>query len=308
MNVLVTGAAGFVGSRLVPLLRDSGHTVRALVRTPQTLPGVETSIGTLPDASLCQKLCANLDAVIHLAAIAHVNADTAALKAQNFDATVELATAARAQGVRKFIFVSSCKARYPAHSAYARYKAEAETALRKLHEPGRFAVVCLRPASVYGRGMQGNLRGLLRMLSRPSLPAFVTSSTPLGLVSVQDLCRAILAALATEELPDQIWELADGHAYTLDELVRYVRSSSGLPQPALAVPRTLFWLVAALAELAAPVLRSSLSLSTYRTLYAEAYNPDSQFSLRTGFTPQDSLYSRLPELLEDINDESASRK
>ncbi len=300
MKVLVTGAMGFTGRQLVPQLLAAGHTLRALVRTPQDIPGVESISGALPDATLCRTLCAGMDAVVHLAAVAHVNASTELLKTCNLDATLELARAAKAQGVRKFVFMSSSKARYPGHSAYARYKAAAETELRKLHEAKVFEVVCLRPALIYGRGMQGNLRGLLRLLARPFLPVFVASNNSLGLISVQDVSRAVVVALATDTLPDQVWELADGTHYTLTGLVRDVRATLGLAPPALVLPRPLFWLLAALASRLTPVLKTSLSLSTYNALFAEHYRHDLQFSLHTGFAPQDSLRARLTELLENM--------
>src|SRR5690606_9007657 len=124
MNILVTGAAGFIGRHVVPLLAAGGHAPRVLVsvRSAQqagfaadfaaALPPLEVHIGSWPDAALAARLCHDNDVVIHMAGLAHVNADAAAQRSANLDATLELAQAARAQGVRRFIFVSSSKARY----------------------------------------------------------------------------------------------------------------------------------------------------------------------------------------------------
>jgi UDP-glucose 4-epimerase len=300
MKVLVTGATGFIGRQLVPALREAGHDTRVLVRAPRasdpSFADSELVIGSLPDSMLAQRLCAGIDAVVYAAGHAHAAASVETLRKHNVAAPLELAHAARAQGVRRFVFLSSSKARYPEHSDYARLKAEAETALRSLHVPGSFEIVCLRPALVYGRGMRGNLRGLLRVLARPRLPVFIVSDNRLGMLSVQDLSRAIVAALQAPALPDRVWELADGQSYTLSELVRVIRSTLGLRQPSLTLPRPVFRLLAALA----PLLGGGLSLATYRTLYEEDYAFDAEFSHHTGFAAEDSFLSRLPELLEEL--------
>jgi nucleoside-diphosphate-sugar epimerase len=306
-TVLVTGAAGFIGRHVVPLLAAQGHTPRPLVslRSMQqpgfaqafaaVVPPNEFHAGNLPDAELAESVCRGANVVIHMAGLAHVNADADALRVANLDATLQLAEVARAHGVHRFIFVSSSKARYPAHSMYAQLKAEAEDELRKMHTD-TFEVVCVRPSLVYGHGMRGNLRSLLRVLSRRLLPVFPASSQPLGMISVEDVARAIVCAIDAPALPDRIWELADGQRYTLDGLVRDVRATLGFAPPPLRMPRELFRLVAALAGIGG----TSLSLGTYRALFAEPYEYDTAFSAHTGFVPNDVFAARLPELLEEL--------
>lgn len=301
MKVLLTGASGFVGRELAPRLQAAGHELRLLIHARDVALSADKVRGTLPDVELARTLCRGMDAVIHAAGIAHISSDAESLRRQNLDATIELAAAAKGEGVRKFIFLSSCKARYPQHSTYAQCKADAEIALAALHEPERFDVVCLRPALVYGKEMSGNLRSLLRLLARPRLPVFTASQQPFCLVSVQDLSRAVLAALAVENLPDRVYEISDGIAYTLDGMVHEVRGALGYGVPKVCVPRTLFRGIAALAQASAPLTRTAFSMSTYRTLFEEAYVPDDRFSRHTGFAVQDAFRTRLPELLEEVS-------
>lgn len=302
MRILVTGATGFIGSQLVPVLLEEGHELRLLSRVsaPQQTDNPELLTGSLPNKALCQQLCQGMEVAIHLAGIAHVTATPGELKRQNLDATVELAEAARAQGVKRFIFLSSSKAAWPTHSAYAGYKAATEKHLLALQDPGNFTVHCLRPALVYGPGMRGNLGGLLRVLARPHLPVFIKSSNALGMISVTDVCRAITACVDAANLPGQVWALADGESYTLDQIVYHVRAELGLPQPRVFVPRLLMHALAQATDLISPIYRSSFSMSTYKTLFVEQYRHDPAFSQHTGFSPADTFYTRLPAMLESF--------
>jgi UDP-glucose 4-epimerase len=316
MRVLLTGTSGFIGRQLLPRLLQAGHEVRALIRQPESAtrmgqslsslssllppPSCEFVLGILPDVALCARLCAHSDAVIHTAGIAHVNASSADLHRVNFAATLELAQAARAAGVSRFLFLSSSKAAWPGHSAYAAGKAATEEALLALQVPGVFTVHCLRPALVYGPGMRGNLAVLLRLLQRRHLPLFVHANNPLGMISVDDLCRALLLALVAPALPGGVQDLSDGESYTLDQIVYHVRALLGLPPPRLYLPAALLRAAAAGAELFAPLYKTSLSLSTWYTLFAEPYRHDPAFTRLTGFQPQDSLLAQLPQLLEEF--------
>ena len=303
LRILLTGAGGFIGSALLPQLIAAGHEVRALYhRTlPARLPaGVQAQQGDLLDAALCQQLCAAVDIVIHLAGQAHVGSSEAEQRRNTLDATQVLANAAAAAGVRRFVFISSCKARFPGHSPYAAAKRAAEDRLLQRHASGDLAVVCLRPALVYGPGMRGNLAALLRLLRRRWLPVFPGSAVPLGMIARDDCCAAIVSAMLADGLTGGVWELHDGERHTLDRLVDDVRGSLQLPLPRLRLPRFCVQLAAVLAGLTAPLTGSSVGIGTYRALYTEPYDYDERFARLTGFRPQHSFRSQLPALMESI--------
>jgi nucleoside-diphosphate-sugar epimerase len=83
MKILVTGASGFVGSKLIPVLLSEGWEVQALVRDPANIQHqpwaaqVDIIRGSLPASN---NPCVDIDAVIHLAGLAHVSSSLAELR------------------------------------------------------------------------------------------------------------------------------------------------------------------------------------------------------------------------------------
>ena len=116
-TVLVTGANGFVGRALCVDMARRGFTVRAAVRKlsrATSLPGEIVEIADIGADAGWSSALAGIDAVVHLAARVHVMRDSAlqplaAFRAVNVVPTERLARAAAAQGVKRFVYVSSIK-------------------------------------------------------------------------------------------------------------------------------------------------------------------------------------------------------
>lgn len=117
MRVLITGGAGFIGSHLVERLLALGHRVRVLDNLStgkrENLPvagNVEFLLGDVGDFQAVRSAVAGIDAIVHLAAVASVQASVdapLATHASNFDGTLHLLEAARLGGVRRFLYASS---------------------------------------------------------------------------------------------------------------------------------------------------------------------------------------------------------
>lgn len=236
LNILLTGASGRVGSRLAPRLADAGHGVRALVRTPERGVafgdrGVVVMTGDLRDDATVETVARNVDVVIHAAAAfrGDVGAD---MDATNVRATVRLADACAAAGVRRFIFISTNlvyglgrdrPAResdaVAAEHPYPRSKALAEAALLTRADARDLDVLVLRLAFVYGEG-DPHLAESLRWLREWPLHKRI------HMVHHADVARGILAAIDAEVTGPRIFNIADDCPVTAYEVMAILGESS----------------------------------------------------------------------------------
>lgn len=108
MKILVTGATGKVGSRLVPRLIAKGYDVRVLVRDAAKAPaGAEIVVGDLFDPASLATAVTGVEAIVHLAALFRTFTDNEGIIKTNRDGTIALADAAVAPGIKRFVFTST---------------------------------------------------------------------------------------------------------------------------------------------------------------------------------------------------------
>lgn len=172
-RVLVTGGAGYVGSSLVPALLARGYEVVVLdlylygqdLFAAERGPALREIVGDIRDPEAVATALEGVDAVIHLACISNdpsYDLDPALGRSINYDAFRPLVRAAKAAGVRRFVYASSSsvygvKAERDVHedlpleplTDYSKYKALCETVLAEERVPG-FTTVTVRPSTVCG--------------------------------------------------------------------------------------------------------------------------------------------------------------
>jgi nucleoside-diphosphate-sugar epimerase len=199
----ITGATGFVGSRVAAL---AGRPIRALTRRPQPpQAGVEWVVGDLDDGDALARLCDGASAVIHIAGVVNA-ADEAGFRAGNVTGTANMlaAAAAAAANVPRFVHVSSLAAREPRLSMYGASKAEGDALVMASDRDW----IIVRPPGVYGPG-DAEMLDLFKAARLGIGLAPGRANARISLIHVDDLAHALLA-LAQGGPSREILEIDDG--------------------------------------------------------------------------------------------------
>lgn len=295
MRILVTGATGFIGTRLCELLIDQGHEVRGISRSGSgAVAGVDYQTNDFTHAQSTSESLRDIDCVIHLAGRAHVlnkrNDETALYRVVNCDATVQFAREALEAGVKRFVFISSIGANgnqsarqrftedsIPAPVAkYARSKLEAEEGLKALLQTSDMQLVIIRPPLVYGADAPGNFRTLLKVVDKGIPSPFALVRNARSLISVDNL--ALLIALAAQH-PDaggQVFLASDGSDVSTDQILAALAEGMGRRAWSIPVPQ---FLLAALLKLTGKgdlytQLCGSLTVDSAKARQMLGYQPD----------------------------------
>ncbi|MGE0179998.1 MAG: NAD-dependent epimerase/dehydratase family protein [Sphingomonas sp.] len=234
-TLAITGATGFVGSRLLEMARAADHQVRALTRGPRPrTDGVTWIEGALDRPETLATLAEGADAVVHVAGL--INApDRETFDAVNVAGTAHMIDAARAAGIHRFIHISSLAAREPGLSDYGGSKARSE----QVAAASGLDWTILRPPAVYGPGDRETFE-LFKMARR----GFV-ALPPRGhfsIIHVDDLAGLILALIDAPETHGETYEPDDGReggwehrhfARTLSRLFGKRAATVAMPAPVL---------------------------------------------------------------------------
>lgn len=302
-NILVTGANGFVGRALCSALAAAGHGVRMAARAPQPdLPGA-VAVGDIGPATDWHAALDGMYGVVHLAARTHVLRETAAdplaeFRRINVSGTERLARSAAAQGVRRFVFLSSVKVNgesTPARSfteddaphpedAYGASKLEAEQALSRVAAATGLEVVVLRPPLIYGPGVKGNFLRLMQLVARGTPLPLGAIRNRRSLLYVGNLADAIVKAVDAPRAAGATYLVADGEDVSTPDLVRRLALALGVTARLPALPLAALNFIAAIAGKRAELARlaGSLQLDSSRIRRELDWKP--RYSLAQGLT------------------------
>ena len=240
MIIAVTGGTGFVGGHVVRQLLRHEHEVRVLARTPARAgqlagrPNVTLIEGQLEERDALQRLTAGADAVLHLVGIIEeIGRQT--FERVHVEGTKQVVAAARAAGVKRFVYQSALGARPDEKAtAYHRTKAAAEAIVRS-EMPSH---VIMKPSLIAAPG-NAVLQMLLTMLRMsPIVPVIGNGLYRLQPIAALDVAEAFAVAAEDHHISGT-HELGGPDVLTYHELLDTLEQALGVRRRRVAVPVTI---------------------------------------------------------------------
>lgn len=284
MNVLVTGANGFVGKQLCADLTKQGLVVKAAVRKHTVIEScIPVVTGNIDNTTHWSDALPNVDVVIHTAARVHIMDDSSVeplteFRKINTAGTLNLARQAAEAGVKRFIFLSSIKVNgemsggsdkncpHPSplpggegvNSAftekdsfipadpYGLSKYEAEQGLLALAKETGLEVVIIRPPLIYGPGVKANFSSMMRWVNKGFPLPFGTIHNQRSLVALDNLVSFIIHCIDHPKAANEVFLISDGEDVSTTELLQKVAKALGKKSRLIPVP---VWFMTLLAKL-----------------------------------------------------------
>ncbi|MFA7387114.1 MAG: NAD-dependent epimerase/dehydratase family protein [Thiohalobacteraceae bacterium] len=319
-SIAVTGATGFVGSFLLPALRQCAIPRRLLSRSAVVAhhaPDEQLVPGDLLDPASLLRLVEGAEVVLHLGGYAHATSkpdpvEIAKHRRINLEGTQNLFRSAVHAGVRRFVYVSSVKAggEHPADcldenstglppDGYGAIKRHAEDWLFEQGAKYGVEVCVLRPTLVYGPGVKGNLAAMLRAIDRGRFPPVPDTGNRRSMVAVQDLVVALLTAAERPEAAGKICILSDDQAYSTRRIYLAMAEALGRRVPDWSLSAGSLRALGRIGDVSERLLRRTLPFNSTlatRLLDSACYRSVNAASA-LGFEPRYRLEDALPDMV-----------
>lgn len=280
MKVLVTGGTGFIGSHVVDLLLENGHSVKLLSRRPDVpfpWKGRDISVvpGDLRYPGPVVEAMQGMDVVFHIGEVRNTSSGNAAL---NITLAERMVASLNPSGVKRLVFVSSLSvagipvavpateetpAAQVLRDQYTEYKRKAEELIRQLPAGVEYAI--LRPGVVYGPGSRylGRLADIIKRFGPVGLPFIGPGMNLMPLIHVKDLARAVFLAGTVPGAANQTLNLTDGERRTWLEFLSAIAEVQRKRFRIIPVHPALARLPAMFFDLFTGIFGQSLDLPSY---------------------------------------------
>ena len=272
-SVLVTGASGFIGRRLLQAgSRAMLHRAVSGVTAP-----ADSVIADITRIETLAVACQGIDTIFHCAGYAHAFNDASAERHYqvNQQGTCNLLQAAAEAGVRRFVHLSSVKAMAePGRDCvdedwpgvpltdYGRAKLAAEQAVLQAGLRHGMHVVNLRLAMVYGHGGRGNLERMARAIAQGWFPPLPDTGARRSLVHVDDVVRVMRLVAEQPQANGKTYIVSAAETYTTRQLYDALRSALGLAPRRWQVPSPVLRMAGRIGDGLGAVLGRTLPLNS----------------------------------------------
>lgn len=240
MRILITGAEGAIGKKLVSRLKGSNHKITILSRSGENLLSdshVAIVIGDLLLIKSLKKATENIDLVIHLAGITHTNNEQLYYDV-NTKGTENLINACIKNKVKRFIYISTRAASIES-GAYGHSKLLAEKEVKK----SGLGWVILRPSEVYGAGEKEAITRLIKTVQKSFfIPVIGSGKYTLAPVYVEDVIFAIIASISSK-ISKKKYIIAGPDEITYNDLIDRISKYLGVRRIKVHIPINILKIV-----------------------------------------------------------------
>jgi NADH dehydrogenase len=247
--ILVTGATGFVGQRIVHALRAEERSVRCLVRDPARATrleawGCELAVGDVTDAGSIRNAIEGCEVVIHLVAI--IQGGPEDFEQVMVRGTRYVVAAAKAAGARRFVLMSALGVNERTKELTPYYRAK--WAMEESVRASGLEHVIFRPSFVFGPG-GGAITEFSRLVRRlPAIPVVGSGERKLQPVFVDDVAAFFAGAVDLPAAANRTFELGGPEAVTWNELWDRLAAALGKKRRQVHLPVGLLRAQAAVME------------------------------------------------------------
>ena len=326
MQILVTGANGFVGATLCRKLVERGETVRGLVRKTSDLSllegiRIQRMVGSLDDRESLNRAVKGVELVYHVASAVSDWGTWDMFRRANVEGTRRVLEASSGAGVKRFVYVSSVAVhsfigaqemnenspQLPTPFPYCQTKREAEVVVLKAHQEGRIGVTVVRPGDVFGPGDRVSLLKMAGLLEAGRM-AYINGGKTLGAFTyVENLADGLILAGIQKRALGETYVITDGTKVSWREYFERLTSALELPRPRLSVNATVAYGAASVLEFFYRLFRIGSRPPITRYLIAHLRR-DFHFSIEKarrelGFQPKvdfDEAIQRTAEWYKDV--------
>lgn len=253
-KVLLTGAPGWLGSRLLDELLRAGRDVRCLVHPAVDASALEKSCeivrADIRDARALAGSCEGIGSVFHLAAIIH-SVRTSVIEEINVSGTRNIVAEAARAGVHRLVFMSSNAAQGSLDgglmtesgqtkptSAYGKSKLRCEQIVRAI-EGKLLTTTIVRCPMFYGPGQPARMTKLMKIVRGGRPPVFGEGKNLRSMAYVDNVVAGLLLAESSARAAGQTYWLADERPYTTLEVFDAIAAALGVKARPLHLPELI---------------------------------------------------------------------